>query len=231
MKTLEQVSLFNAKLAVVSHPYSCSQRFRDNSSYMWHPKDDFGGALRHECPPDRFVAGDCSDFWVENSSAGDEETAETSESQKRCRGLVGQCTHTGDLSRRLVRLAHATTFVRLKKDHTKPATVVDHRTLKTPEGKLFTVQKPISNYCFSDEANDRRCLPRLVYIDFGHGGSTSLFHALGRHPQLISNLILRNGLRGYETWFFDHMWQNDWSIERGRYLYAGLFPNYLSPEP
>jgi len=223
-----------------SVPESAAISERGAKAEIWHPSHWV--EPQPTCTPELFLAGDCMDFHVEHELGNSPELAQDDAGQpahdayswaplgsKRCLGKVTECAHAGDLSRRHIRLRHARTFVhQLEGMNDRSATVVDNKTLRMADGTNFSVASPLHNHCFLDEVGDRRCLPGLVYIGFGHAGSTSLFQALAQHPQLLSNYYIQNGLRGYETWFFDEAHQAGWGTQKTRHLYAGLFPP--SPE-
>jgi len=44
------------------------------------------------------------------------------------------------------------------------------------------------------------------------------------HPQLDPHHILRSGLRGFETWFLDKLWNTSWTRDEARAAYAAIFP-------
>jgi len=93
-------------------------------------------------------------------------------------------------------------------------------------GAEFTVEHPSKGRCVVNEKTGRtNCLPSLIHIGVGHGGSTSLYHYLASHPQLVSNDVAHKGKPGRETWFFNRMWNIDWSVKQAISAYADLFPS------
>lgn len=165
------------------------------------------------CPVERFLAGHCWNYQRDDMFGA---------SSGGCSGHIDKCKMAGDLSRHHIRVSHAL----LGSSAENKTKVLNDTTLELGDGSKFTVTKKLKLDCFEDEAGDRRCLPGLVYIGFGHAGSTSLFAALHAHPQLEPHLRVHPGLRGFETWFFDKLWteEHDKNTHQARADYAALFP-------
>ena len=98
--------------------------------------------------------------------------------------------------------------------------------IRTEEtGAEFHVKHPTKGNCVMHKKLGRmQCLPSLIFIGLGHSGSTSFFHALSEHPQMVANDVGHRHKPGRETWFFNKFWNPQWSTQFARAAYADLFP-------